>query len=427
MQKADKLEKAIAIYFTLILMTSIITGLSVFILHFGQIKSSSFFGLSGILTTLSIFASLIVLLISLINEIKQNTLVIFAAFLFLAAQFYTSLGPFIANDNITLKGIALMATDFNSFLLDSRKLSLIFIFDSLIHVFLCLLYFYRREVIIWKNIFDTKGIHQKIESSPRVVGLRLVTVSIAAMIFAASYSYSFVYLLMAKTGYSFTYIDEGKFYSVEKTFAKGEKEVVLIPMSHIGRKKFYESIFDKYNGKDISTAYLIEGVKDDKNLLKKGGIFYNKVSSVINVSNQKDVKPDEDEFKAITIWGDVDVSSFDPVTIKFLNRLSLSKKDESLSDVFLRLLLSNPEPKDLVTIFSDIDEKRNQNLFNVFSKVKDKYPLIVVPWGALHMPPFEKLLKENGYQLVSEQSRVIFSINDVMGENEDERAPASKK
>jgi hypothetical protein len=183
-------------------------------------------------------------------------------------------------------------------------------------------------------------------------------------------------------------------------------------MMHIGKKEFYHQL-----NKDLdlsNTLYLLEGVKDEKNLIK--GIDHKKTADFIGTQSQSDeFKPGEnlgDEFKSVevkTLVADIDASDLSKPTVKILNFMS----DENKDNMFAKYIeLSEMlEKKENQTLYYDIIEKRNNHLISLFKENESKYETIIIPWGALHMPDIQKRLEAMGYINTGKNvERVVLSI-----------------
>lgn len=206
--------------------------------------------------------------------------------------------------------------------------------------------------------------------------------------------------------------ENGSLLMTEKVFKKGDTKVRLIPMMHIGKKEFYHEL-----NKDLdlsNTLYLLEGVKDEKNLIK--GIDHKKTAKFIGTDSQSDeFKPGEnlgEEFKNIevkTLVADIDASELSKPTVEILNFMSDENKDNMITKYMeLSEMLQKKENQ---TLYYDIIEKRNSHLISLFEENESKYETIIIPWGALHMPDIEKRLEAMGYINTGKNvERVVLSL-----------------
>ena len=187
-------------------------------------------------------------------------------------------------------------------------------------------------------------------------------------------------------------------YSVEKTFKKGDKKVILTGIAHIAEKEFFDNINERYLGeKDF--LLLLEGVRnpENKDFIKRykdqeisheysANILgldyqkesflkhYNHINSDVSI-DQIDINILDNLFLAFVIWKNLALFQFDELENNF------NKFDKNLS------LL---DMKDKIII------KRNNLLKqNIISK---KNKTLIIPWGALHHNDLEDFLIMNGYK-----------------------------
>jgi hypothetical protein len=66
------------------------------------------------------------------------------------------------------------------------------------------------------------------------------------------------------------------------------------------------------------------------------------------------------------------------------------------------------EPEMWQTLTEDILDRRNENLVAAIDSNLGEYALIVVPWGALHLPAIEDAIFARGFEPVSSvQHRLV--------------------
>ncbi len=58
----------------------------------------------------------------------------------------------------------------------------------------------------------------------------------------------------------------------------------------------------------------------------------------------------------------------------------------------------------------DLLNKRNQLVVELIQEKLDEHSLIIVPWGALHLPEIEDWLLKNNFKILEMQSRKLYSF-----------------
>lgn|GEM_PF-5020316 len=193
--------------------------------------------------------------------------------------------------------------------------------------------------------------------------------------------------------------------SEQRTYVKGPLTVVLVPMAHIGKSEFYRTILKDFNTPD--TVMIYEGVSDRKKLLKHKPA-YKQIAMNLGLSDQGTEFRFQENQKMATEHGDLDVSVFQPSTVKALNDLFEMMADEKKK---LTSLKSDDE-RQFVDMLRDILDKRNEHLIGVLDQVIQKKvrPRILIPWGALHMIALEDALLKRDFQLTERKARHVGSI-----------------
>jgi len=182
--------------------------------------------------------------------------------------------------------------------------------------------------------------------------------------------------------------------SVRKTYIKtgDTSEVELIGMMHIGDSSFYNEMLKTFDFKDSHEAVILsEGVSDSKNLISDK-FNYKKLAGSVGLVSQENHYFDPKKYNIIR--ADVDTSNFSKKTVDMLNTVAKVLNGENIPfEEKIKFLKFSKDIK------SDIIKKRNKHLINVFKSVDGKYKKIIIPWGALHMPAFEKYLIKMGFKL----------------------------
>lgn len=178
------------------------------------------------------------------------------------------------------------------------------------------------------------------------------------------------------------------------------KTIELVPMMHIADADFYRKISQSF---PTNSIVLMEGVSDEKHLLTNGISYKRAARSLGLVEQVKTFKPQGE-----TVRADVDVDQFSTNTINLLNLIMLfHTKGVSDPAAIAALATYSPPPNVEQELFDDLLKKRNHHLLE---KLKDELPqsnILIVPWGAAHMPAIAKGIQEEGFHLVGTKEYTV--------------------
>ncbi len=226
-------------------------------------------------------------------------------------------------------------------------------------------------------------------------------------------------------------------HMIERTYRRNNRTIRLAGMIHVGEKKYYDELVGSIA--PGRTIVLAEGVTDDHNLLRNR-LDYGKVAGLLGLTSQGKMHfrgrfIDEDEFEeapsrtdaeveeetagpADILRADVDVSSFRPQTILFIDELGKHMKaDTSMIKGFLSFngwAEKNITPEVNKIIMDDILYRRNKEVIRHMRKAVERYDTIVIPWGALHMAEIEDEVLEQGFELQQERERVSIDFRKML-------------
>lgn len=246
-----------------------------------------------------------------------------------------------------------------------------------------------------------------------------------------------VYTLMAMAGYYLDHQTAGfmrlsplGIYSSERSYHDDGKVVSLVAMMHIARQGYYQELVASLPAK--GTIILAEGVTDQDQLLKTR-FQYGRLANLVGLSSQEtmildgnlleldDLEPaderDRDEAKPDIVQADVDINSFEPQTIEFLNvlgRTLLSGKPlaQGLA-AYNDWVLVHGTPEVYAGVMADILDKRNAVVIDALHRSLDRYDTIVVPWGGMHMPAIEAAILEAGFAPGDKKERLLFAFGSI--------------
>ncbi len=181
-----------------------------------------------------------------------------------------------------------------------------------------------------------------------------------------------------------------------KTFVQDDRTVDLIAMVHLGEQEAYDTLFGPVRGIDDAVV-LSEGVSDSEGLLSDIGESYAGAAENLGLTVQK---PMNDLTGLRDQNADVDVNTFDPITLELLGIiLRLYDGKDNRSDMLAYLSFWSDHQNDaneiLDQLFEDILYSRNDHLIAEIEACDVNH--IVVPWGALHMAEVGPGLEARGW------------------------------
>lgn len=195
-------------------------------------------------------------------------------------------------------------------------------------------------------------------------------------------------------------------HSVERYFTRDGLELRLLGMAHIARKSFYEDVKNSLNGK--TALMLMEGITDDKELLTSP-LDYGTLASKIGANNQRDeFSPASMPENIEVIRADVDTADFSTGTIEILNHIGQTYSGEGFTLTnLIAMYLKLSDAENSRNLMKDLITRRNECLLGHLEANLSRHQLILIPWGALHLPDIEKRVVEKGFVLREQKSRAI--------------------
>jgi uncharacterized protein YbaP (TraB family) len=188
----------------------------------------------------------------------------------------------------------------------------------------------------------------------------------------------------------------------ERTYREDGREIRLVGMMHVGEAGRYESLYDSFARE--GTVVLEEGVTDEKGLLENIP-SYEKMAGRLGLRQQSPISRYFEELGAE--WphvrhADIDAAELSAETIELIERMSVVwSADDPIAS--LRASRSaSVQPDELQRLMADLIDLRNRHLLGAIDEALDRYPNVVVPWGALHMPGIEEQLLARGFRTTGE-------------------------
>jgi hypothetical protein len=302
---------------------------------------------------------------------------------------------------------------------------------ALAQVLLCALPMWRfrkdgkMSLVMGKSMLDGSLFGWRNTAAFFSTNLLAVPVALVLIAFFAANSY------LSENTAGFMRLAPDGLHMVEKVYRKGNKTIRLAAMIHVGEKEYYE----KLSNTDSTgrTIILAEGVTDSGNHLKSG-LDYRKVAGCLGLTTQDKMhlkgrlideadleEPDSEECndvetkaEADILRADVDISTFRPQTIRILDKLGREMKE---SPSFTKGLMTfndwagkNVTPAMYQTLLDDILHRRNRVLISHLKRSLERYDIIVVPWGAMHMPEIEGEVLRQGFRRDKEYDRISIDL-----------------
>jgi hypothetical protein len=249
--------------------------------------------------------------------------------------------------------------------------------------------------------------------------LFVIPLALAMLVLSAANSF------MAGYTAGFVRLAPGGLYMTERVYRRDNRTIRLAGMIHVGEKAYYDELERSFA--PGRTIVLAEGVTDDGKLLRNR-VDYGRVAGFLGLTTQdtmhfrgRVIEEGALEAPRLPLRGggaepadilnaDLDVSSFRPPTLLFIN--SIGKYLRESPSLVKGLLALNAWTEKNITpdmqeiIMDDILHRRNREVIRHLGKVLDRYDTVVIPWGALHMKEIEVEVLKRGFVLQKERERV---------------------
>lgn len=226
----------------------------------------------------------------------------------------------------------------------------------------------------------------------------------------------------------------------ETVMKKGDNEVRLVGMVHIGEPEFYRQL---YASIPPHALILAEGVTDRENRMKAKPSYDNaarglglqsqgEFQSLLAGSNILEAGPAVSPAigappaaapvipaapgKPHVVFADVDVSELSPATLSFIQAAGSIFQSASLTQAMEKYmaLTGRFTEAEIRSVMEELVKKRNEHALAAFDRHEARFKLIYLPWGALHMPDFEDRLVKRGYRPVSSRMIPIARYETIM-------------
>jgi len=187
------------------------------------------------------------------------------------------------------------------------------------------------------------------------------------------------------------------FELVERVYDLDDSRVRLVGMMHIGEQQAYEALVSSFDHPDV--LVLAEGIRDEQELLGSGRLHYEAVAARTGLATQRDLQSYRPGIRLRN--ADVDVSTMSDSTLGYLKVSMRVMGDDGIDlEAVLDLLLHSTETTeaDQELFWYDVIDHRNAVLLEHLLVAVTEVPVVVVPWGAAHLPFIEGELLDMGYR-----------------------------
>jgi hypothetical protein len=226
----------------------------------------------------------------------------------------------------------------------------------------------------------------------------------------------------------------------ERSYTRAGQTVRLIPMIHVGSAAHYRELSAVLA--NPQALVLMEGVSDRDGLLKSK-LSYSKMADFIGLDVQQHMKlpgrvleeADLDTPEAahphdtpIIVRADIDSSELSEQTRQFIENVGeLFDAGDSFVKSFKRYSAwyeANMTPEQERDVFAEIIGKRNEAVLRHLDRALNDHDLILIPWGAMHMPGLEAGLLERGFTPAGSTRRLAIAFKDLFGNGASAPEPA---
>lgn len=177
------------------------------------------------------------------------------------------------------------------------------------------------------------------------------------------------------------------------------KTIELVPMAHVADADFYERISSSF---PTNSIVLMEGVSDERNLLTHGISYARAAHSLGLAEQQKVFKP-----QGKIVVADIDVDQFSTNTIALLNLAMLVHAKGVNPETMAAWTQYSPPPNFLTLLDDDVIRKRNEHLLEQLRAELPESDIIIIPWGAGHMPGIASAIEKDGFHLAKTEEYTV--------------------
>ena len=192
-----------------------------------------------------------------------------------------------------------------------------------------------------------------------------------------------------------------------REYARDGRRIHLVAMMHVGDPAFYQETLESFP--TDGAIILAEGVRDETGLLSEG-LNYGNLAAGLGLVVQPELDDGDRELR----YADVDVSEFSPRTLALLAGVARVFGAETFGEAFreyaeLSDMSSEVAAESIETLKHDLIDLRNDHLLAEVEAALADYDVVVVPWGALHLPGIQQRVIELGFEQTAATDRRVVS------------------
>lgn len=198
---------------------------------------------------------------------------------------------------------------------------------------------------------------------------------------------------------------------VSRTYVKDDHTVILQAMMHVGEQAAYEAIFDSF---PEGCVVLAEGVSDKRKVWATR-LSYAKGARKAGLVAQTSVPWPGD--RCTIHAADIDVSDFSETTRGLLDAATAlwdADTTEEALTAWSKAEAASRDPDVIDEVIDDILHDRNQHLIGEIDAALAEHAVVVVPWGALHLPEIEEAVLARGFTRTGEHRQRLFDVRAVL-------------
>ena len=154
---------------------------------------------------------------------------------------------------------------------------------------------------------------------------------------------------------------------------------------------------------------LLEGVTDTNGLLRHP-LSYKRMAGSLGLTEQRETfLPQQGKSRR----ADVDIAEFSSKTIEVLNLAALVHSQGFNPRTIAALAGSSQDLQLPEQLWYDLLTKRNEHLLHELRQELNHTEIVIVPWGAAHMPGLAQAIQSEGFHFTNSREYTVFSFATV--------------
>lgn len=206
----------------------------------------------------------------------------------------------------------------------------------------------------------------------------------------------------------------------ERRFRREDREIRLVSMMHVAGKPFYDEVA-RTLPTGSKAVVLLEGVSDREGLLR-GKLDYSNAARLLGFTSQQQSSFNEQAVQGLAATqlakgesgemipapspapaleyrrADMDAAEFRAGTLRFIQAFGELLQSADLRDALARYSESRQTfEQGSAMVWDDVLGKRNEHLLGEIRRALDTHTVVIIPWGALHMPGVQREIERWGF------------------------------